>query len=170
MADGEARGPTGKASVGDQRASLAQTLGLEIAGRIEHLLHAGATLGSLVADQYHLTWLHQVIEDRRHCRLLAFEDSRRAGESQNGLVHPRRLNDTTVLGEVTEKYCQPTVGAVGMGLVANAASLTIQVETGPLTRLAEGDLGGHAPGGGQIALPRLLGPRADDVPSPQGLA
>jgi hypothetical protein len=40
MADREARGAAREAAVGDQRAGLAEALRLQIAGRIEHFLHA----------------------------------------------------------------------------------------------------------------------------------
>jgi hypothetical protein len=75
VADGQARGAAGEAPVGDQRAGLAQALGLQVAGRVEHLLHAGAALGALVADQHHVAGLDLVGQDGGDGGLLALEDA-----------------------------------------------------------------------------------------------
>jgi hypothetical protein len=50
MADREARRAAGEAAVGDQRADFPESLRLEVAGGIEHFLHAGAAARTLVAD------------------------------------------------------------------------------------------------------------------------
>ena len=50
VADAEAAGGAGEAAVGDQRDLLAHALAVERRGGGEHLAHAGAALGALVAD------------------------------------------------------------------------------------------------------------------------
>jgi hypothetical protein len=63
VADGQARGAAREAAVGDQGAGLAQPLGFQVAGRIEHLLHAGAAARALVADQHHVAGLDLAGQD-----------------------------------------------------------------------------------------------------------
>ena len=60
MADRQARRAAGEAAVGDQRAGLAEPLRLQIAGRIEHLLHAGPAARAFVADHHHVARLDRV--------------------------------------------------------------------------------------------------------------
>ncbi len=51
VADAEAGVPAGEAAVGDEGAGFAEALGLEVAGGVEYLLHAGATARAFVADE-----------------------------------------------------------------------------------------------------------------------
>jgi hypothetical protein len=60
VADRQARGAAGEAAVGDQGAGLAQSLRFQVAGRIEHLLHAGSAARAFVADQHHVAGLHDL--------------------------------------------------------------------------------------------------------------
>jgi hypothetical protein len=64
------------------RAHFAQAHRLEVGGGVEHLLHAGAALGTFVADHHHLAGLHLAAEDAGHRRVLALEDPGRAAEGQ----------------------------------------------------------------------------------------
>src|SRR5262249_9379418 len=57
VADRQAGRAAGEPAVGDQRAGPAQALALEEAGRVQHLLHAGAAAGALVPDDHHVTRL-----------------------------------------------------------------------------------------------------------------
>ena len=61
----QAGGAAGEAAVGDQRAGLAEALRLQVAGRVQHLLHAGAAARALVADHHHVAGLRPC---RRGCR------------------------------------------------------------------------------------------------------
>lgn len=54
VADHEAVAAAAEASVGDERALLAQAGAHDGGGGREHLGHAGAALGALVADHHHL--------------------------------------------------------------------------------------------------------------------
>src|SRR3546814_2989542 len=83
MANRQAGRAAGEAAVGDQGAGLAQSLRLQIAGRIQHLLHARAAARTLVADQHDLAGLDLAGENARDGIVLDFEDMRRAGELQD---------------------------------------------------------------------------------------
>ncbi len=52
MANGQSTGAAGKTTVGQQGTGLAETLGFQIAGRVEHFLHARSALGSFIADNH----------------------------------------------------------------------------------------------------------------------
>ena len=54
VADGEAARTAGEASVGEEGAGLAEVTALEVRGRVEHFLHAGAALRAFVADDDHV--------------------------------------------------------------------------------------------------------------------
>ena len=83
MTDGQARGATGKAPIRNEGTSLAKPLGFEIAGRIEHFLHAGATHGAFVADQNHITLPDLVGQNGFDRIFLAFEDAGWPGKGQD---------------------------------------------------------------------------------------
>ena len=55
---------------------LAEPGALERAGHVEHLAHAGAALGPLVADHDHVVGLDLALLDRLEGVLLALEDAR----------------------------------------------------------------------------------------------
>ena len=63
MSDGEAAGATRETSVSDQGALLTEVHRLDIRGGVEHLLHAGASLGSLVGDDHTIAALHTSSQD-----------------------------------------------------------------------------------------------------------
>jgi hypothetical protein len=63
--DRQARGAAREAPVGQQRAGLAETLGLQVAGGVQHLLHARAAARALVAHDHHVAFLHQAVQDVR---------------------------------------------------------------------------------------------------------
>ena len=116
VADGEARGAAGEAAVGDQGAGLAEALRLQVARRIEHLLHAGAAARALVADDDHVARLDLAVEDALHGRVLALEDDGRAGEDQDALVDAGRLHDAAVIGEVAVEHGEAAI--LGEGVLA----------------------------------------------------
>ena len=63
MPDGEPRCAAREASVCDQGALLAQVHGLDVGGRVEHLLHAGTSLRPFVGDDNHVARYHLAAED-----------------------------------------------------------------------------------------------------------
>ena len=74
----EAGRAAGEAAVGDQRAGLAEAPRLQVARRIEHLLHARAAARALVADHHDVAGDDLAAEDALHRVVLALEDARRA--------------------------------------------------------------------------------------------
>src|SRR5262249_24615891 len=78
VADRQARGAAGEAAVGDERASLAQTLRLQIARRIQHFLNARPAFGALIADDDDVARLDLVGENGLHGGILALENPGRA--------------------------------------------------------------------------------------------
>jgi hypothetical protein len=63
VADRQARGAAGEAAVGEQRADLAQALRLQVRGRVEHFLHAGAALRAFVDHDHDVAGDDLVGED-----------------------------------------------------------------------------------------------------------
>ena len=57
MADAEAARRAGEPSVGDQRDLAAHALAVERGGGRQHLTHAGAALGTLIANDEHVAFL-----------------------------------------------------------------------------------------------------------------
>src|SRR6185437_9631321 len=76
-------GAAGEASVGDKSARLPKSARLEIAGRIEHFLHAGAAARPLVANDDDVARRDLAAEDSLHRVVLALEDACRALELEN---------------------------------------------------------------------------------------
>jgi hypothetical protein len=73
--------------VGEQGAGFAQAFGFDVAGGVEHLLHAGAAFGAFVADDDDVACLDAVVEDVIDGLLLRFGDVRFAAENVDGFVH-----------------------------------------------------------------------------------
>src|SRR5690606_25368587 len=77
--DDEPVGTTGEAPVRYQRDGVAEAVADYRAGRRQHLPHARATLGALVADHDHVTSVYPSVEERGHGGLFAVEHARRPG-------------------------------------------------------------------------------------------
>ena len=90
VADRQARGAAREAPVGDQRAGLAEALRFQVAGRVEHLLHARARRAGLRSGSPPRR-RPATLPPRMpsHRRVLALEHARRAGELQDALVDAR---------------------------------------------------------------------------------
>ena len=84
MAHAQPGRAAGEAPVGDEEDILAQSGTLDRPGDHEHLAHARAALGSLIANDDHVTRLDGPVLEGRHGRLLALEDTRRALEGIDG--------------------------------------------------------------------------------------
>src|SRR4030081_2458622 len=69
----QARGATGEAPVGDQRAGPAEPLALEEARRVQHLLHARSAPRAFVPDDHHVARDDLAVEDSLHRVVLALE-------------------------------------------------------------------------------------------------
>ena len=171
MADGQAGGAAGESPIRDQGADFAQPFGFQVAGRIEHFLHARPAPRPFVTDQHDIAWLNSPANNRRNRIFLTFNHARRPLELENVLVNSSRFNDATVFGQIAVQHRQPAVLRVGMGLSTNAAAVPIQVQTRPAGVLAECFLGGNAGGSGGIAQPGFVpGGGSGDVPAIQRLA
>ena len=68
-------GRTGETTVGEQRDLVAQALADQRRGDLEHLAHARAARGALVADHNNITGLDPLILNRVKRLFLGFEDS-----------------------------------------------------------------------------------------------
>ena len=152
MPDRQTGGAAGEAAVGDQCAGLAKSLGFQVAGRVQHLLHARPALGTLVADQDHVTCLDPVTQDRLDRSVLALEDPCRTREFQDRFIDTRCLDDATLLREIAVQHGQTAIPGVGVFDIADTAGSTVEVELGPLAVLAERDLCRYTAGTGQVAL------------------
>ena len=130
MADREARGAAGEAPVGDQGARLAQPARFQIAGRIEHFLHARAAARPFVADDDHVARLDLAAQDALHRVVLALEDARRAVEHEIAGVDPRGLHDGAVERDVAVEHGEAAILGEGMLGIADDALLAILVERG----------------------------------------
>src|SRR5882724_9854957 len=80
MADAEAARRAREAAIGDQRHLAAHALAVERRSGGEHLAHAGAALGALVADDEHFAFLVVAILHRLEAGFLAVEAARGAAE------------------------------------------------------------------------------------------
>src|SRR6202521_1741407 len=80
MADAKAAGGAGEAAVGDERDLAAHALAVKRRCGSEHLAHAGAAPGTLVADDKHVAFLVLAVLHRIEAGLLAVEAARGAGK------------------------------------------------------------------------------------------
>ena len=135
--DRQARRAPREATIGQQRTGRPQTHRLQVAGGIEHLLHARTALGALIADDHHVAGHHIAAQNAGHGVFLALEDLGLARELQDALVHARRLHDAAVLGQVARQHGQTAVLTVGMRPVADAALGPILVQRLPAAVLRE---------------------------------
>jgi hypothetical protein len=156
MADRQAGGAAGEAAIGDQRAGLAEALRLQIAGRIEHFLHAGAAARPFVADDDDIAGLDLVGQDRLDAGVLAFEHPGRAGEFQDRFIDARGLHDTAVERQVAFQHGKATI--LGKRILGRADDtlLPVEIEFVPAAILAEGDLRRHAARGRQKEVADIL--------------
>ncbi len=150
MADGQARGAAGEAPIGQQRAGLAQALGLDVAGGVQHLLHAGTALGAFVAHDHHVTSLHLVVQNIGHGLVLRLGHMGCAFKHQQRVVHASGLDHAAVQRDVATQHGQAALLREGVVARADAALGAVQVEAGPACVLAERHLRGDAAGASHV--------------------
>ena len=80
MPNGQPGGATGETPVGNQCAGFSKSFGLEVAGGVEHLLHAGPTAWPLITDNDHIPCLNPVFENIGHRGFLTVTNVCRSGE------------------------------------------------------------------------------------------
>ena len=98
MSDAEAARRAGETSVGDEGDLAAHALAVERGGRRQHLPHAGAALGALIADHEHVAFPVLAFLDGFEAGFFAVETTRRTGKFQ--LTHAGNLNDGTLGREI----------------------------------------------------------------------
>src|SRR4029077_2564720 len=79
MADHQAASCAAEASVGDQGYAFTETFAHDGRGHAQHFSHAGAALGTFIADYDHVSRLDLLAGHRLHCRFFGIEDARGAG-------------------------------------------------------------------------------------------
>ncbi len=128
MTNRKARRATRETSIGDQRASLTQTLRLQIAGWIEHFLHARATARTFIADEHNVTSLDLTVQNCKDGRVLTFKDTRRTGEFQDGIVPACRFHDAAIFGQIAIKHSQTTVLTESMFFGTDNACFAVGID------------------------------------------
>src|SRR6185369_10304686 len=146
MADRQAGRAAREASVGNKRAGFAEAHRFQIAGRIQHFLHAGAATRAFVNDDHDLTGDDLAAQDAVDGRVLALEYARRAGEFQDRGIDAGGLHDAAVLREVAVEHGETAILAEGVLEIAHDALLAVGIELVVAALLAEGDLGRDAAG------------------------
>ena len=144
VTDGQARGTTREATVGQQGAVLAQALGLQVTGRVEHFLHARTALGTFVADDDDIAGLHFVGEDAAHRAVLAFKDLRSTFKYPDGGINTGGLDHAAIQRDVAVEHRQAAFLVIGMLHAADTAVFTVQIQGRPAGALAECGLGWDA--------------------------
>ena len=164
VTDRETARTAGEASVGKEGAGLAEVTALEVAGRVEHFLHAGATLRAFVADNDHVASLHHVrVENALHGIFLAFEHHGGTGELEDGFINAGSFHDAAVHGEVTVQNSEAAVLGVGVFAIADSARGTVEVVVGVHEILGEGDQVVLAARASEVALLGFFGGVALEV-------
>ena len=148
MADREARCTARESPVGKQRAGLPQSLRLEVAGGIEHFLHAWPALGPFIADHHYVAGHHLSGQDRGDGSVLAFIDLGRPGELEDAVIDPGGLHDAAIQRDVAVEHGQPAILTEGVFLRTDHPVLAVGIKLVPAPVLAEGGLGRNAAGGG----------------------
>ena len=137
MADGQARGATREAPVGQKRAGFAQTFGFQIAGGIEHFLHARPALWPFIADDDDITLFDLVRQDRLNRGVLAFEHPRGAGEFQDRFIHASGFHDAAIGGDVALQNSQTAILGKRVFGRADDALFAVKVQFGVALILAK---------------------------------
>src|SRR5262249_55815497 len=138
---------------------------LEIAGGVEHLLHARPTTRSLVADHDHVAGLDLAQQDPGHRIVLALEHPRRAGEHQDAFVDAGCLHDAAVDREIAFENRETAIARERMLTVADDAALAVEIQLLPPLLLAEGDLRRHATRRRHVEALHAGAVRLPDVPA-----
>src|SRR5690606_10818177 len=140
VADRQTRRCAGKAAVGDEGADLPQSLRLKIAGRVQHLLHAGSALRAFVAADEHVARLHPISENALNGGVLALVDDSRCGELQDRFIDTGGLDHATVDRDVAGQNRKPSILRERMLDGSDHTVLAIGIQLVPASFLTEGNL------------------------------
>src|SRR5215472_4084315 len=165
MADRQAGAGSRKASVGDEGAGAGQPHRLDQTSGHEHLLHTRPAAWALIAHDHDIARLDDAPLDRRRGVVLALEDAGAPAERQEGGVDPGRLYDAAVARQVAAEDGEPTILAVRVRYIADAAFGPIEIERVVVGVLAEGAEAHHARRRGTVELAHLVARRALHVPA-----
>ena len=170
MTNRNTRSTTGETTVGDQRTLLAQAQALQVGGRVQHLLHAGAALRTLVLDDNNVAFLHVLRQDLVHSLVLRLDHESATLEVEQLLINTGGLDDCAVLGDVAVQDRQAAVLGVRVLHGADATVLGVSLVGLVLVSGRERMGGAHTTGSCQEQFLRLLAClAAADVPLVQPL-
>ncbi len=144
VADGQARGAAGEATVGEQGAGFAQAFGFQVRRRVEHFLHARAAFRTFVTDDHDVASLHFVGEDAAYGAVLAFEDLRVAFKDMDRLIDTCGFHHAAVQRDVAVQHGQAAFLRIRVFHAADTAVLTVVIQGFPTSRLTECSLGRNA--------------------------
>ena len=128
MSNAQARGTTRETTVSNQRTLLAEVHRLDVARRIEHLLHARTALRTLVGNHHAVAALHLAAKDALAGIFLRVKADSRAFKVPEALIDTSSLHDTAILCDITEEHGQSAILRIGMFEVTNATLGTIGIE------------------------------------------
>src|SRR5699024_1559186 len=131
VADGQTRGTTGEAAVGDQGTCLAQPGALEEGGRVQHLLHARASSWALVTDDDDITSLHFALQNDGDGFFLGLDNASRGLEVPQFFLNTGGLDDGAIRCEVAAQDNQTTLVGVGEFCGVDAAVFLVGVQGFP---------------------------------------
>ena len=106
MARHEAASGAAETSIGDERDSASETLADDGGSNSKHLSHAGATLGTFIADDDYVSGVNGFGGDGVHGFFFTFKDTRRASVAQT--LMPADLGDATFGGDIAAKDDEAT--------------------------------------------------------------
>ena len=121
MTDGKTGGATGETAIGEQRTFGAKAHGFEVAGRIEHFLHARPAFRPFVADDDNVARFDFACENTVDGGVLAFVNDSFAAECVNACIHSGGFNDAAVFGNVAVENGKAAILRVGVGKITDAA-------------------------------------------------
>jgi hypothetical protein len=170
VTDREAGASAREPPVSDQRTRFSEALGFQVAGGIQHLLHAGSALRSFVADHHDVAGQHTIAENAFHCIVLAFEDARRPGEGEARGIHARRLHNAAIHGDIPVEHSQAAVFTECVFHVADGATGAVQIEARVAAALAERLGGADTAGCGAIEIAHGLHGAVLHIPLVDGVS
>ena len=135
MANAQTTGTAREATVGNQRTLLTHVHRLDIAGGIQHLLHAWSALGTFVSDNHAVAFLHFSTQNALTGIFLRVKDNGRTFEVPQTLVDTGGLHHTAVLRNITEEHSHAAIFGIGMFDVTNAAIDAVGIKRLPLSIL-----------------------------------
>jgi len=127
MSHRKAGGAPRKTAVGDQSAHLVEFHRFQVGSGIEHLLHAGASARTFIADHHHVAGTDGLAEDAVAGLFLGIKDPGGTGECQHGGIHTGSFHDAAVTGDIAVKDRQPAIAGIGIRDAADAPFLPVGI-------------------------------------------